>query len=578
MTKLLHLFPRRRPSLLSSNTLPAGTLLIGLSLAGCALEPPPAVALRTTLLPLSGPCPEQAAASEMAGEVSGLMIEITGPGISEAIVAEGGVNEITVEGIPAGEGRQVSVFGQNADGAPTWRGVRQNVAITENANTSVDVLLARIADLTCARTPLAERRSFHSATLLDDGRVLLVGGARSETDASTTCGQGCTLLDATGTAELYDPATGTFAAAGTLQVPRMFHQATLLANGKVAISGGTSEAVVVPTDAANPFPIKPRLAPISLIELWDPATGEFSTLASDDPNGPRLFHAATTTSDGFLFLSGGVPSTNAVNDLSNAIGDTTLCDPDSLTCVAGPTLQRRRAGHAAFLLDTGDVLVWGGSVEPESGGFRPEILRKGSSAFELVDTAGFNDNRFNLFFAATTQYQSYRVLAAGGLVRSQGGTFTLSSVEKAGAVRGAVYVFDAAQGPAGALSAGPYVPDGSGGDVLDPLALREPAFLGSAAALPGGARAVIAGGFRSLDLTPSDHLDLYGEDPFAVSPLSVGGQPRSLREPRGGLVAVGVGDGTVLFSGGSSADAAGARTPRLTAEIFADPTNPRSTP
>ena len=79
-------------------------------------------------------------------------------------------------------------------------------------------------------------------------------------------------------------------------------------------------------------------------------------------------------------------------------------------------LNKRRAGHAAFLLDTGDVLVWGGSVEIASGGFRPEVLRKGSSAFELLDTAGFNDNRFNLFFAATSQYQSYRILAAGGLV------------------------------------------------------------------------------------------------------------------------------------------------------------------
>lgn len=551
------------------------------SLVACA-PAPPGIALHSTLLPLSGPCPEDGAgASEMAGEVSQLRVQISGEGITDPIVVEGGVSEIVIDDVPAGENRQVSVFGLTSEGAPTWRGVRQGVSVTENSDTTVDVLLARIADMTCTRAPLAERRVFHSATLLQDGRVLLVGGARSETDASNTCGAGCTLLDGTAAAEVYDPGTGLFTAAGSLQVPRMFHQATLLESGKVAISGGTSEAAVLPVDAANPFPIRARVEPTSLIEVWNPSNNDFDTsLATDDPNGARLFHAASLTSEGFLFLSGGVPSTPpAVNDLGNAIGDTTLCDSETFQCIAGPTLNRRRAGHSAFLLESGDVLIWGGSVETASGGFRPEVLRKGSNALTLLDAAGFNDNRFNLFFAATTRYQGSRVLAAGGLVRSEAGNFTLSAIEKAGAVRGGVYVYDGEQGTDGALSAGPYNPDPQGGpDVLDSLALRAPSFLASAAPLPGGARAVIAGGFRDLDLTPSDQLDLYGESPFAVAPLSVGGQPRVLREPRGGLVAVGVGDGTVLFSGGSSADAQGARTPSRTAEVFADPTDPGSTP
>lgn len=564
-------FPVR--STLAALTLATSSLWL---LSGCQ-GAPPGVALHSTHLPLTGPCPEDGAgSSEMAGEVTRLRVQISADDMAEPLSTEAGVNELVIEGVPAGVNRLVSVFGLTSDGMPTWRGVRPGVTVSEGANTDVDVLLARIADLTCTRSTQAERRMFHTATRLADGRVLLVGGAHSETDASTTCGPGCTLLDAASTVEVYDPGTGTFSTAGSLQVPRMFHQATLLPNGRVAITGGTSEAFV---DTTQPFPIRPRIGAISLVEVWDPSSNDLvPALAKDDPNGPRLFHAATTTGDGYLLLTGGIPSATSVNDLGNAIADTTLCDDENLNCVSGPTMNARRAGHAAFQLDGGDVLIWGGSVDAAGGGFRAEVLRSGSSAFALLDTAGFNDNRFNLFFAATAQYQSYRVLAAGGLVRDDDGTFTLSAIQKAGSVRGAVYVFDAAQGSDGALSAGPYVKDGSGADVLDALATREPTFLGSAAPLPGGNRAVIAGGFRSLDLTPSDHLDLYGENPFTVAPLTVGGQPRVLREPRGGLAAVGVGDGTVLFSGGASADGAGARTPRLTAEVFADPTDPGSTP
>ncbi len=159
-------------------------------------------------------------------------------------------------------------------------------------------------------------------------------------------------------------------------------------------------------------------------------------------------------------------------------------------------------------------------------------------------------------------------------MRGADGTFSLSAIDKGGVARGPAYVFDfdTAQRPEGALSAGPYVDD-----VLDALALQAPVFLAAAAPLPGGRRAVIAGGFSSLAMTPSDRLDIYDEDPFRVAPISVSGEVRSLREGRGGLAAAGIGDGTVLFSGGSAAVGA-SRVPRLTAEVFADSKDPGETP
>jgi hypothetical protein len=69
-------------------------------------------------------------------------------------------------------------------------------------------------------------RSAHTATLLADGRVLLVGG---NSDANT-------VLDS---AELYDPATGAFTLTGGLGAVRYKHAAARLADGRVLVVGGS---------------------------------------------------------------------------------------------------------------------------------------------------------------------------------------------------------------------------------------------------------------------------------------------------------------------------------------------------
>ncbi len=75
---------------------------------------------------------------------------------------------------------------------------------------------------------MAEAREEHTATLLPDGRVLIVGG-NSVTDTLTS-------------AEIYDPLTGSFAVTGSMGTPRSTHTATLLPDGTVLVAGGNYKA------------------------------------------------------------------------------------------------------------------------------------------------------------------------------------------------------------------------------------------------------------------------------------------------------------------------------------------------
>lgn len=564
--------------MMAKSFLGAGLTCAAFAMAGCS--PPLGLSAYSAQYPLEGACPEDGAAGglEFINEISKLQLRITGPGIADALVTEGGLDTLTLDEVPAGENRTVSLYGIGVDGAATWRGTQTGVTVAADQTTSVEVLLSRIADLSCPRTPLSSRRSFHSVTTLQDGRLLLIGGASTEADASNQCGSDCAILTATRGAEIYDPATGEFSPTGDLEVPRMFHTATLLGDGRVVVVGGVGESQINPVDENHAFPIMPRVAPTSTMEVWDPARGVFTSIGAD-PAGPRVYHASAVTPEGYLIVTGGIASAGT-NDLSNALRAVTLCEGNSLVCVSNLQMQQPRAGHTLVPLENGDVLAWGGSVVTEAvlgiPGYKPEVYRGG--VFQMIDTAGFSSNLLNPFFAATTRYSGSRVASAGGLVRNPDGSFSMAAVQKAGTTRGPVYVFDGTPTDGnGAVSAGPYVPDGAGGEVLDALVISEPRFFGGAAALPGN-RAVFAGGFASLTtLEPSPALEIYGESPFAVAPLTVGGQPRLLRQARGGLSAVGLGDGTVLFSGGSERTS-GVRRPLGNAEIFADPQDPGEFP
>ena len=94
-------------------------------------------------------------------------------------------------------------------------------------------------------------RYLHTATLLNNNLVLLAAGDMGPT-SNPDCG--LTLPGTLGFAESYDPAAGTFAKAADLLSPRESHTATLLNDGTVLIAGGTAfNEVDVPNPSAEIF-------------------------------------------------------------------------------------------------------------------------------------------------------------------------------------------------------------------------------------------------------------------------------------------------------------------------------------
>jgi probable HAF family extracellular repeat protein len=163
---------------------------------------------------------------------------------------------------------------------------------------------------------------FPTVSVLPDGKALITGGSES--------------LSA---AEIYDPATGTFALTGSMSVARMVHTATFLNNGKVLIAGGTNNANNVP----NYF---------DTAELYDPGQGTFSATGSMTRKSSH--HTATLLQDGMLLIAGG---SNAVQD---ALNTTELYDPATGTFTAIGNMTDRRYYHTATLLMNGEVLIVGG--------------------------------------------------------------------------------------------------------------------------------------------------------------------------------------------------------------------------
>jgi hypothetical protein len=226
-----------------------------------------------------------------------------------------------------------------------------------------------------------------SATLLADGRVLIAS-------AGTDYGYECIYLDhgcALAVAELYDPSTGTFTAAGTMVRPAAGNTSTLLNSGKVLISGTCRDWFHIDADAEGDRP-----------ELYDPVTATFSA-AGAPTQKPRW------CSGPVIELANGKV---LVAESGNSPGGAELYDP--ATDTFSPTGSRRTAGffaNTATLLTNGNVLVAGGA---DDGGYyaNGELYDPSTGMFTPIGA-----NMIHARAAHTaTLLRDGTVLIAGGVV------------------------------------------------------------------------------------------------------------------------------------------------------------------
>lgn len=182
----------------------------------------------------------------------------------------------------------------------------------------------------------------HTATLLADGRVLVVGNGGESSRSGVS-------------ADVYDPSTGTFSKTGSMKTGRWLHTATLLPDGRVLIAGGRS-----PQDSVY------RTA-----ETFDPRTGRFSSTGSMREG--RQQQTATLLPDGRVLIAGGYWSDG---QKWRVLASTEIYEPTTGKFGSIGSMGAPRESHAAVLLDDGRVLIASGDDIGDSGavGVAPAVL------------------------------------------------------------------------------------------------------------------------------------------------------------------------------------------------------------
>jgi hypothetical protein len=185
-----------------------------------------------------------------------------------------------------------------------------------------------------AAASMAYPRARHTATLLADGRVLVVGG----------------LGPGRGNSEIYDPRANTWSSAGNLISARANHQAVLLSDGRVLVMGGRQPG-----------------RPLSSAEVFDPRVRSWSStgsllVARDRPQAALL-------PDGKVLVTGGVSvdvggSLDAAVLFGSPLATSEIYDPTTKVWTPGPAMSVGRVGHAIAVLGNGDVFVVGGTRDP----------------------------------------------------------------------------------------------------------------------------------------------------------------------------------------------------------------------
>ena len=350
---------------------------------------------------------------------------------------------------------------------------------------------------------LVRSRLDSTATLLRDGRVLVVGGDRGGRPGEfPECGH---------ESELYDPATGRAELSHPMKEPRSRHTATLLPDGRVLVVGGTnSSAVAAELYDGSGWSPAPGLADSgTYIDL----TGEPAIRSSFARSG----HTATLLGDGRVLVCGGLKSST-----SSTMARAELFTPSTNSWTPTTPMTVARDDHTATRLQDGRLLVVGGrAFSGRTTGIdyiaSVEAYQPETGQWETLPPLAQGRAHH-----ATVRLQDGRVLTVGGLAQSTTevdpafGTpvsISLDSTE----------IFD------------PETNTWSAG-----LSLAEPRFYPTASVVADGT-VVVTGGWSDMTNLASTELLAPSADRWVAGP--------PMSTPRDKHRAVALGDAVLLFGG-----------------------------
>jgi N-acetylneuraminic acid mutarotase len=233
-------------------------------------------------------------------------------------------------------------------------------------------------------------RFAHTATLLNDGTVLVTGGG-------------------TNTNEVYDPAANTWTVVASFQVARSGYTATLLNTGKVLVTGGYGSS----TGKA-----------INSTEIYDPVAKTWSAAAP--MKAVRLGHSATLQLNGQVLVAGGQTGQYYYPTASAEIYDPVA---NSWTNVASMNVQRYQ--HVAVLLPNGNVMVaygpgpgayYPGTIGPTNAQGSAEIYNQATNTWTPIGMT------LQLPGFSTTKLANGQVLLVGGTSASTYGVTNLAQI------------------------------------------------------------------------------------------------------------------------------------------------------
>jgi hypothetical protein len=265
-------------------------------------------------------------------------------------------------------------------------------------------------------------RALHQATLLGEhepgfaAQVLIVGGSRDLTP-------GRRASSALSSAEVFNFSTvysiisegrggvgppfalvenfsGNFAAVGRMNKSRTLHQATLLQNGKVLITGGVNSAGKVLKSA----------------ELYDPSAGVF-TLTKGAMHRPRYAHTSTLLPDGSVLIAGGLKAMRGDAEIKaskSVLKSAEIYDPVSDKFMPVPQMKFARAGHTASQLTGQNAILMAGGITPKGVTASAELYTPapnghGPGSFTLV-----GDMTIPRFLHTASQTFGGQILIVGG--------------------------------------------------------------------------------------------------------------------------------------------------------------------